>query len=397
MKAVILCAGEGTRMGLVGQFVPKPLLKVNGKSLLQRWFEYFKKHSVDEFFINTFHLAEMIEKYVGDGSRFGVKVHRYRQPGRMGTASVLKKFGLENEKEPFFVVFGDSMMTMDLSPVIKYHNEKNAEVTLLGRKHHEPWRKGVLTVDENARVTHIVEKPDIKVLAPNQYCISSIAVINPSVVLHVENDMEWLGEQFYPKLVGKGVRMFFYERPSDDRTGDINKSENLKELEATLRKVEGAPKTDVVFIDRDGTMNVRSPEGSYALVDFPFVLFPYTIPALKKLKEAGKKVVMITNQACIGKGHIKQEAVEKAHKETFGELIDNIYICPHIHGTCTCRKPHPGLFFKAFEELNIDPDKAVMIGDTEYDEAAALGAGVSFIKVDDTFTLLDAVNQVIQA
>ncbi|MAF35043.1 hypothetical protein CMO91_04320, partial [Candidatus Woesearchaeota archaeon] len=118
MKAVILCAGEGSRMGLVGEQIPKPLLKLNGKSMIHRWFDYFKNHGITEFYINTYHLAEMVENEVGDGTKYGVKVNWYRQPGKMGTASILKEFKLDEQDEPFVVVFGDSLTTLDLQPIL---------------------------------------------------------------------------------------------------------------------------------------------------------------------------------------------------------------------------------------------------------------------------------------
>ncbi|MAF35391.1 hypothetical protein CMO91_06130 [Candidatus Woesearchaeota archaeon] len=77
-------------------------------------------------------------------------------------------------------------------------------------------------------------------------------------------------------------------------------------------------------------------------------------------------------------------------------MFDDIYVCEHIHKTCTCRKPWPGMLKQAIKDHNIDIAKCVFIGDTEYDEAAALAVGVRFIKVDEKYTFADAVNTITQ-
>lgn len=396
MKAVILCAGKGERLGLVGEHTVKPLLRINGKSLLERWFDYFKKHGITDIYINTYHLAEKIENEIQDGSEFGVSVTWYRQPKKMGTASVLKEFHLDEQEEPFIIVYGDSFITLDLQPIIDAHMQKKADLTLLGRKHNEPWRKGVMTVDDTGRITHIIEKPDIKELAPNQYCVSSIAIMNPEMVKRVENDQEWLGDQFYPKLVEQGCKVFFKERPAEDKAGDVNTLENYYKLDEYVRTIEGPPEIKLALIDRDGTLNERSPQGSYALVDFPFTLLPTALEALQKLQQNKIITAMVTNQACIGKGFLKRETLDNAHEKAFGTLFDKYYVCEHIHGTCECRKPWPGMIMKALKDYKMRPEHAVLIGDTQYDEAAALAAGVRFIKVDETHTVLDAVERILK-
>ena len=237
MKAVILCAGKGSRMEYLGEQTPKVLMEVNGKSLLQRWTAYFKKYGITELCINTHHLAEKIEHAFGNGNNYGVHIQWYRQPGVMGTASVLKKFDLEKEKEPFVIVFGDTMLTLDLAQLIKEHREKNAEATILVNKHHEPWRKGVVTVNGDFRIVDIVEKPDIRTLSPNQYCVHVIMIVEPHLLKYIDTDQEWLVEHFFTKLIKQGMRIDAND--NEDASDDMNTVEDLKRLEAYLERIEG--------------------------------------------------------------------------------------------------------------------------------------------------------------
>lgn len=147
-----------------------------------------------------------------------------------------------------------------------------------------------------------------------------------------------------------------------------------------------------VFLDRDGTIvndigYMNSPE------QLQFI--PGSIPAIKKLNEAGYKVVVITNQSGVARGMITEDMLQTIdktmHKKILngGAHLDAIYYCPHHpeHGTypykqvCECRKPHPGLIKKAERDLGLDLKSSYMIGDKATDIEAGKSAGTSTIMV----------------
>ena len=147
-----------------------------------------------------------------------------------------------------------------------------------------------------------------------------------------------------------------------------------------------------VFLDRDGTIiedvgYMSSPE------QIQFI--PGSIEAIKKLKEAGYKVVVITNQAGIARGLITEDMLQTIDKVLHkwilnaGAHLDGIYYCPHHpeHGVypykqvCECRKPHPGLIKRAQKDLNIELSHSFMIGDKATDVAAGKRAGTKTIFV----------------
>ncbi|MGJ3235070.1 D-glycero-alpha-D-manno-heptose-1,7-bisphosphate 7-phosphatase [Marivirga sp.] len=141
-----------------------------------------------------------------------------------------------------------------------------------------------------------------------------------------------------------------------------------------------------VFLDRDGVLNTERGEYTFQIKDFEII--DHVKEALELLKEDGYLLIVITNQAGIAKGLYKREDVAKCHEylqtET-GDLIDDIYFCPH-HPTTTeslLRKPDSLMIEKAMAKWDIDPDKSFLIGDSFRDLDASENAGVRGILVGD--------------
>lgn len=130
-----------------------------------------------------------------------------------------------------------------------------------------------------------------------------------------------------------------------------------------------------ILLDRDGTLNV---EKHYLSDPDQLALYPGTGTALKRLRELGYGLAVLTNQSGIGRGYFGLDAVEKVHERlrellaAEGASVDAIYICPHgPDQDCDCRKPLPGLAKQAMAEFGFDPRQSIMIGD----KAADIGVG----------------------
>lgn len=147
----------------------------------------------------------------------------------------------------------------------------------------------------------------------------------------------------------------------------------------------GLSAIQTVFLDRDGTINVKAPEGQYVTSPAGLVLLPGAARAVARLNAAGLRTVLVTNQSWLSgpSGSSARYAAIHAHLTQLlaaeGAWLDAAYHCPHAPGTCDCRKPHPGMLLRAARELRFELDNAVIIGDSDSDLQAGRAADTSTI------------------
>jgi D-glycero-D-manno-heptose 1,7-bisphosphate phosphatase len=136
-----------------------------------------------------------------------------------------------------------------------------------------------------------------------------------------------------------------------------------------------------IFLDRDGVINENRTDYVKSWQEFRFL--PGSKEAIAQLTRAGYRIIICTNQACIARGIISVETVEDIHRRMLAEIaqiggrIERVYYCPHGKDEgCFCRKPRPGLLLRARDELGIDMNDAILIGDSITDIRAGLAAGI---------------------
>lgn len=142
-----------------------------------------------------------------------------------------------------------------------------------------------------------------------------------------------------------------------------------------------------VFLDRDGTINVKPPEGEYVTSPAGLVLLPGAATAVARLNAAGIRTVLVTNQSWLSRSPGSAERYAAIHARLTqllaaeGARLDAAYHCPHAPATCDCRKPLPGMLQRAARELRIGLGQSVIIGDRDTDLMAGWAAGTSAILV----------------
>jgi D-glycero-D-manno-heptose 1,7-bisphosphate phosphatase len=146
----------------------------------------------------------------------------------------------------------------------------------------------------------------------------------------------------------------------------------------------------VALLDRDGTLNVKAPEGEYVTRPEDVVVLPGAAQAVRELNDAGVHVAVVTNQRCLSLGLLDEpglQAVNAAVADALaraGAHVDAWYHCPHgLDDGCPCRKPLPGMLLDALRDAGAQPSEAVMVGDSASDVEAGRAAGVRTVRLGE--------------
>lgn len=235
MKAMILAAGKGTRVRPITYTIPKPMIPILQKPVMEFLLELLRQHGFDQVMVNVSHLANEIESYFRDGQRFGVQI-AYSFEGRiesdgtlvgdaLGSAGGMRRI---QDYNPFFddtfvVLCGDALIDLDLTKAVKWHKEKGAIATVIMKSvpKEEVSSYGVIVTDEDGRVKAFQEKPSVEE-AISTDINTGIYIFEPEVLNYVPSGQEYdIGGELFPKLVEMGAQ--FYGISMDFQWVDIGK------------------------------------------------------------------------------------------------------------------------------------------------------------------------------
>ena len=158
VKAVVLCAGYGKRLGRLTALVPKPMLLIHGEPLLAYTLRYLRSHGIRDVAINLHHFPEQIPDYFGSGADFDMALRYSHEETLLGTAGSVKHLAeyLGNEEE-FLVLYGDLLIDQDLGQLIDFHRRHGALATLV--LHRRPGSNSLVKVGPGGRITGFLERP----------------------------------------------------------------------------------------------------------------------------------------------------------------------------------------------------------------------------------------------
>lgn len=222
-KAMILAAGEGTRLRPLTQQTPKVLLPIRGIPLIQYTLGWLKSHGICEVAINLHHLGDKIKDFLGDGCRFGVRIHYSLEEKLLGTAGGVKKM----EKffdSTFVVVYGDILTDFDLSAMVDFHKQNKAFATLALFESPNPREVGVVEMDEDGRISRLVEKPKSPIPSPQPPTLANggIYVLEKGVLDYVPSECFCdFGYDILPKLTDLSLPLYGYPLKPEDYLLDI--------------------------------------------------------------------------------------------------------------------------------------------------------------------------------
>jgi len=226
-KAMILAAGEGTRLRPLTLETPKVLLPIGWEPLICHTLAWLKRHGISEVAINLYHLGERIRDFLGDGCRFGVKISYSQEETILGTAGGVKRME-EFFDGAFVVVYGDVLTDLDLCAMIAFHQDKKALATLALFEAPNPSEIGIVQLNKEDKVLSFVEKPP-RDAGPGSLANSGIYVLEKQVLDYIPAQVFCdFAYDIFPRLIEAHLPIYGYTLDSQNYLIDIGTPEKYR-------------------------------------------------------------------------------------------------------------------------------------------------------------------------
>jgi len=198
-KALILAGGKGTRLKPITDEIPKPLLPLQGKPIIQHTIDLLKKHGITEIYLSIGHMGDKIKEYFGDGSRFGTNIIYIEEKEPMGTAGPLK-LAKEYLTETFLMCNADELKNIDLTDMYLFHKAQGAKATIALTTVPDPSHYGVARLQGN-KILEFIEKPKDP---PSNLINAGLYILEPEVVDMVPKGFSMIEKDVFPKIATEG-------------------------------------------------------------------------------------------------------------------------------------------------------------------------------------------------
>jgi len=395
MKVVIIAGGKGTRLGALD--LPKPMIQIAGKPILEYQVENVKKYNLKDIYILSGYNAHKIVDYFGDGSKWDVNITHVIEEIPLGTAGALKQ--IEHLlKEKFLVLYGDTLFDINLSRMIEFNLENESIGTLLVHPNDHPHDSDLVEIDSNFNIIQFHSKPHPENKYFKNLVNAALYILTPEIFGYIPaNQTSDFGKDIFPKILSSGGSLKAFK--STEYIKDMGTPERLRKVSSDMisgkiSRLNITNKRKAIFLDRDGVINEEK-GNIFKLEDF--IIIPGIADAIRKINQSLYLVVVVTNQPVLAKGFCTEETLRQIQNKMEYELgqqgayIDATYFCPHhpdkgypgeitsLKIDCNCRKPAIGMIAAAKSDLNIDLSGSYIIGDSTTDIQTGLNAGLKSV------------------
>lgn len=404
-----MAGGKGTRIASVNAEVPKPMIPILGKPILEYQLECLRDQGYDDIILVIGHLGHVVKAYFGDGNgispatgrAFGVKIEYVVETEPLGTAGALY---LLKEKlgDDFLLLNGDVIFDIDVDRFYRFHKARGGVATLFTHPNNHPYDSGIIMADDNGQVTNWLHKEDPRQWYRNRVN-AGLHFFSKKIFeqgLFRELKKVDLDREVLKPLIPTGG-LYVYDSPEyvkDMGTPDrfFAVTEDIKSGKVHQKNLSHPQKC--VFLDRDGTLNKYV--GFLRDID-QLELLPGVAEAVRKINASGYLAIVATNQPVIARGEVTVPELQEIHNklETLlgqeGAYLDAIYYCPHhphkgyegeiseLKFDCDCRKPKAGMLLQAAKDFNIDLTASFMVGDGDNDVQCGVNAGCVPVLLSD--------------
>ncbi len=367
-QAVIFAGGQGIRLRPYTLTTPKPMIPFYGKPFLEYTIQELKSNGIEEIILLVGYLHEKIEEYFKDGSKFGVSIIYSYSPLEADTGTRLRN-ARHLFKRHILLLYGDNYWPLELKQLRKFYKKMNLPASITGYSNHDRSTTNNLRIGTNG----IVELYDRKRKEKNVNAVDiGFFIIDKKILMSLPTGNFSFEDIIIQKLVHSKQLAGYL---THHKYYGLSNLERIPIIENFFK-----PKK-IVFLDRDGVINKKAEKAKYITKWEEFIFLPKVKEALKILKQKGYDIYIITNQAGVSRRIVTVEQIKTIHQRMIEELqkyhisINGIYMCTHGWDEgCFCRKPKPGLLFKAASENHINLFESHFIGDDLRDVKAGKAA-----------------------
>ena len=257
MKAVIMAGGKGTRLSTVLKDIPKPMVDLAGRPLLEHQIINLKENGITDIILVIGYLGNVIQDYFKDGSSLGVNISYFKEEKPLGTAGALW-YLKEQLQDDFILLFGDLFVNINFTRFYDFHKKNGARITLYTHPNSHPYDSDIIVSDENNVVVDWSYKNSERTQDYKNQVNAGVYVVHPSVLDTIsENEKTDLEKQVITQLIPSHS---IYADACTEYVKDIGTPERLKKVEhdymqGICERRNLRNKQKCIFLDRDGTIN----------------------------------------------------------------------------------------------------------------------------------------------
>lgn len=373
-QAVIFAGGQGKRLLPLTKTVPKPLIEIRGKPFLGYLLELLRQNKIQQVILLVGYLKEKIMEYVGNGSRWNLNVTYSSLPVQADTGLRLKH-AADLLDDYFLLLYGDNYWPLKLPELLSFYKRQGKDASVVVYANTDAYSRnnmlvedGVVTTYDRWRTRERLNGVDI-----------GFFILKKSIVDLLPSGNSSFEDVILPILVKRRKLSGFY---TYHRYYGLSTLDRIPNIEAYF-----SPKR-VVFLDRDGVINRRPPRAQYITRWEDFRYRSDVKRTLARLSNKGYWLFIVTNQPGVARGVMTRRDLSFITNKLLSDLrsdgihIREIYTCMHgWDDGCFCRKPNPGLFYRAAADHAIELYDSIMIGDDQRDVAAGRAAGCRTILI----------------
>jgi len=210
VKAMVLAAGEGRRLRPITDKLPKPMVPLGGRPLLEYTVQWLRRYEVRDLVINLHYYPDVVRQHFGDGSAYDVSITYSYEPELLGTAGAIAAVAPLFEEERFLIVYGDNLSTCDLSRLIAFHGQKGGVATLAVHFREDVSQSGMVVLDEEDRVLSFREKPDPSEVT-SHWANGGLIVAEPALLQYIpKTGFSDLSRDTLPACLADGQALYGY-------------------------------------------------------------------------------------------------------------------------------------------------------------------------------------------